>query len=207
MDNISLTSDIFVSSVVLEGAGVRLEPSHSSHDDDLREALQSGSLDNLWFTTVPTPSGLTKERQRRETLAELGQMVSFVVIDKACNIAIGMTTYMNIDHVNRRLEIGSTWYRSSSQRTGINTETKFLLLRHAFEDCQAIAVEFRTHALNVRSRRAIERLGAKFDGLLRQHMIMKNGTLRDTAVYSICDHEWPTIKAHLQWLLDRYHHD
>jgi N-acetyltransferase len=115
-----------------------------------------------------------------------------------------MTTYMNIDHANRRLEIGSTWYRKSVQRTGLNTECKLLMLRHAFECLGAIAVEFRTHVINLQSRRAIERLGAKLDGILRAHMVMGNGTIRDTAVYSITAADWPTIKAHLEFQVQRH---
>ena len=114
-----------------------------------------------------------------------------------------MTNYLNIDAVNRRVEIGGTWYRESAQRTGINTECKYLMLSHAFEELGCNAVEFRTHYINQRSRRAIERLGAKFDGILRAHMIMPNGTLRDTAVYSIIAPEWPTIKAHLVWHMEK----
>jgi len=125
------------------------------------------------------------------------------VIDTANGKAIGMTNYLNIDAANRRVEIGGTWYRASAQRTGVNTECKYLLLRHAFETLDCNAVEFRTHYINQRSRQAIERLGAKLDGILRAHMIMPNGTLRDTCVYSIIAPEWPTVKAHLDWLMAR----
>ena len=130
-------------------------------------------------------------------------MVPFAILD-AAGRAVGMTTYMNIDHTNQRLEIGSTWYRKSVQRTGLNTECKLLMLRHAFEDLDAIAVEFRTHVINHQSRRAIERVGAKLDGILRAHMKMANGTLRDTAVYSIIAPEWPTVQAHLTHQLTRH---
>lgn len=130
-------------------------------------------------------------------------MLPFAVIDRSDGAAVGMTTYMNIDAANRRLEIGSTWYSRRVQRTALNTECKLLLLRHAFEMLGCIAVEFRTHILNVASRRAIERLGAKLDGVLRQHMVMPNGSLRDTCVYSIIAPEWPTVRAHLGWQLER----
>ena len=110
---------------------------------------------------------------------------------------------MNIDSVNRRLEIGSTWYRQSVQRSPVNTECKLLLLKHAFEKLDCIAVEFRTHFVNIQSRRAIERLGAKLDGILRSHMVMENGTVRDTAVYSIIAPEWPMVEAHLSWQLEK----
>ena len=130
-------------------------------------------------------------------------MLPFAIIERASGKAVGMTTYMDIDAANRRLEIGSTWYRRSVQRTPINTECKLLLLRHAFEELDCIAVEFRTHFMNAQSRRAIERLGAKFDGVLRSHKIMANGTLRDTAVYSITSAEWPAVKANLEWQLEK----
>ena len=116
---------------------------------------------------------------------------------------VGMTTYMNIDHVNQRVEIGSTWYAKSVQRSGVNTECKRMLLGHAFDTLGAIAVEFRTHFLNRQSRAAIERLGARLDGILRAHMVMPNGTLRDTAVYSITATDWPAIRAGLDWTLSR----
>jgi RimJ/RimL family protein N-acetyltransferase len=129
-------------------------------------------------------------------------MLPFTVQD-ANGRTVGMTTYMNIDASNRRVEIGSTWYARSVQRTGLNTQCKRLLLGHAFETLGCIAVEFRTHRLNTQSRRAIERLGAQLDGILRAHQISPNGTLRDTAVYSITAAEWPTVRAHLDWQLAR----
>ena len=130
-------------------------------------------------------------------------MLPFTVIDNATGRPAGMTTYMHIDAVNKRLEIGSTWYRKGVQRTAVNTEAKRILLGHAFEQLQCIAVEFRTHFLNQQSRRGIERLGAKLNGVLRSHQRMANGTLRDTCVYSIVAPEWPAIMAHLDWQLAR----
>jgi RimJ/RimL family protein N-acetyltransferase len=127
-------------------------------------------------------------------------MLPFTVLDASGKPA-GMTTYMNVDAANRRVEIGSTWYRAAVQRTAVNTECKLLLLTHAFETLDCIAVEFRTHVLNSQSRRGIERLGAKQDGILRNHSIMPNGTMRDTVVYSIIAGEWPTVKTHLNWQL------
>jgi RimJ/RimL family protein N-acetyltransferase len=129
-------------------------------------------------------------------------MLPFTVLDAAGTPA-GMTTYMNIDAANRRVEIGSTWYAQRVQRTPLNTECKLLLLGHAFDALDCIAVEFRTHRFNTQSRRAIERLGAQLDGILRAHQRSPNGTLRDTAVYSITAAEWPTVKAHLDWQLER----
>jgi RimJ/RimL family protein N-acetyltransferase len=129
-------------------------------------------------------------------------MLPFTVLDADGRIA-GMSTYMNVDAAHRRVEIGSTWYAQRVQRTPLNTQCKLLLLGHAFEVLDCIAVEFRTHRLNTQSRRAIERLGAQLDGMLRAHQIGPNGTLRDTAVYSITAAEWPTVKTHLQFQLER----
>lgn len=174
-----------------------------AHEPDLVEAAADGELHRLWYTRIPKPDGMKTEIERRLALRKQGSMLPFSVIDLASDKAVGMTTYMNIDAANRRLEIGSTWYRKSVQRSPINTECKLLLLQHAFEKLDCIAVEFRTHFINAQSRRAIERLGAKFDGLIRSHMIMANGTVRDTAVYSITQSEWPTVKANLLWQLEK----
>ena len=182
--------------VTLSGQQVTLAPLSQNHADDLAEASADGNLSRLWYTMIPAPAGVPDEIDRRLALQEAGSMVPFAILD-AMGRAVGMTTYMNIDHVNQRLEIGSTWYRKSVQRSGLNTECKLLMLRHAFEDLDAISVEFRTHVINHQSRRAIERLGARLDGILRAHMRMANGTIRDTAVYSIIAAEWPMVKAHL----------
>lgn len=182
--------------VTLSGQQVTLAPLSQNHADDLAEASADGNLSRLWYTMIPAPAGVPDEIDRRLALQEAGSMVPFAILDSAGR-AVGMTTYMNIDHTNQRLEIGSTWYRKSVQRSGLNTECKLLMLRHAFEDLDAISVEFRTHVINHQSRRAIERLGARLDGILRAHMRMANGTIRDTAVYSIIAAEWPMIKAHL----------
>jgi N-acetyltransferase len=174
-----------------------------AHEQDLVEAAADGELHRLWYTMIPKPEGVRAEIERRLDLRKKGSMLPFSVIDRSSGKAIGMTTYMNIDQASRRLEIGSTWYRGSAQRSPANTECKLLLLRHAFEQLDCIAVEFRTHFINTQSRRAIERLGAKLDGILRSHMIMDNGTIRDTAVYSIIQPEWPTVKANLLWQLEK----
>jgi RimJ/RimL family protein N-acetyltransferase len=183
--------------VTLNGTHADLVPLATDHTDDLRTAAADGDLHRLWYTTIPEPDQVRKEIDRRLCLLEGGGMVPFAVIDAKTRNAVGMTTFMNIDHANRRLEIGSTWYSRTAQRTPVNTECKLLLLRHAFEVLDAIAVEFRTHLMNQQSRRAIERIGAKLDGVMRSHMIMANGTLRDTAVYSITAAEWPTVRANL----------
>jgi len=188
--------------VTLGGQHARLEPLNQSHAEGLQAAARDGELWKLWYTSVPSPDGMAVEIERRLGLHAKGSMLPFTVIDAAGRIA-GMTTYMNIDSVNRRVEIGSTWYGASHQRTGLNTECKFLLLAHAFESLDCIAVEFRTHRLNQQSRRAIERLGAQLDGILRAHLRAADGTLRDTAVYSITAAEWPTIKTHLLWQMQK----
>ncbi len=183
--------------LVLQGQHARLEPLRADHASALSEAVQDGQLWKLWFTTIPTPAGMADEVQRRLDLQTSGSMLPFVVFSVTDGRLAGMTTYMNIDRKNRRLEIGSTWYRQSLQRTGLNTECKRMLLGHAFEQLHCIAVEFRTHWHNTASRRGIERLGAKLDGVLRNHQVLPNGSLRDTCVYSITDSEWPAVRAHL----------
>ncbi|MGS5087798.1 GNAT family N-acetyltransferase [Hydrogenophaga sp. A37] len=196
----------FTTDTTLTDQHTRLVPLHAEHHDDLVEAVRDGELWNLWYTAIPTPEGMAAEIQRRLGLQRAGSMLPFAVLD-ASGKAVGMTTYMNIDAANRRVEIGSTWYRSAVQRSPLNTECKRLLLTHAFEALDCIAVEFRTHFFNHQSRRGIERLGAKLDGVLRSHQINKHpdaqGTLRDTCVYSILACEWPTVKAHLDFQLSR----
>ncbi len=189
--------------ITLQGVLATLEPLAQSHHDDLVEAARDGELWNLWYTIVPTPEKMREEIERRLKLQAEGSMLPFTVIDNASGKAVGMTTYMHIDATNKRVEIGSTWYRKSVQRTGINTECKFLLLRHAFETLSCIAVELRTNFFNHSSRRAIERLGAKLDGILRSRVLMPNGTRRDSCVYSIIDGEWPAVKAHLEWQMKK----
>ena len=149
---------------------------------------------------IPTPEGVPEEIDARLARHAAGSMLPFTLLTPEGR-AVGMTTYMNIDATHRRVEIGSTWVSPEVQRSGLNTEAKLLLLAHAFDDLDCIAVEFRTHAMNVQSRRAIERLGAKLDGILRNHTVMANGTLRDTAVCSILPHEWPVVRANLEWQL------
>jgi RimJ/RimL family protein N-acetyltransferase len=197
----------FAAPCTLTGAHVRLEPLRAEHHAALVQAVRDGELWNHWYTAIPTPEGMAAEITRRLDLQAKGSMCPFAVIDPTTNQAVGMTTYMNIDAANRRVEIGSTWYRQSVQRTPLNTEAKRLLLAHAFEQLNCIAVEFRTHFFNQQSRRAIERLGAKLDGVLRSHQInphpLSAGALRDTCVYSIIASEWPNVKTHLDYQLAR----
>jgi RimJ/RimL family protein N-acetyltransferase len=198
-------SGSFTSAVELRGQHVTLLPLNMSHVGDLVEAVKDGELWRHWYTLIPSPEKMGEEIMRRLKLQDQGSMLPFAVM--ASGKAVGMTTYMNIDAPNKRLEIGSTWYRANVQRTPLNTECKRLLLTHAFEQLQCIAVEFRTHFFNQQSRRAIERLGAKLDGILRNHAINTHpdavGALRDTCVYSILNTEWPSVKAHLDYQLHR----
>jgi RimJ/RimL family protein N-acetyltransferase len=199
------SSGSFTSAVELRGQHVTLLPLNMSHEGDLVEAVKDGELWRHWYTLIPPPEKMGEEIKRRLKLQDQGSMLPFAVM--ASGKAVGMTTYMNIDAPNKRLEIGSTWYRANVQRTPLNTECKLLLLTHAFEQLQCIAVEFRTHFFNQQSRRAIERLGAKLDGILRNHAINTHpdavGALRDTCVYSILNTEWPSVKAHLDYQLRR----
>ena len=189
--------------ITLFGSGVRLELLDPRHHDDLVEATEDGRLWTLWYTSVPKPEDIAAEITRRLDLFTHQSMLPFAVVEETSGKAVGMTTFMNVDAVNRRMEIGSTWYRDSVQRTGLNTECKLLMLTHAFETIDCVAVEFRTHFFNQTSRTAIERLGAKLDGVLRNHQISSNGTLRDTCVYSIIAAEWPTVKSHLTFQTTR----
>ena len=197
----------FAAPTTLSGTHVRLEPLHAGHAADLQDAVRDGVLWQLWYTAIPSPEGRAAEIERRLDLQAKGSMCPFAVIDPTTGRAVGMSTYMNIDAAHRRVEIGSTWYRRSVQRTPLNTEAKRLLLAHAFEQLNCIAVEFRTHFFNHQSRRAIERLGAKLDGVLRSHQInthpLSAGALRDTCVYSIIANEWPNVRAHLDFQLNR----
>ena len=186
--------------VTLTGSYATLAPLEARHAADLAEAAAEGDLWKLWYTAVPKPDAVPAEIARRLDLQEKGSMLAFAVLTPNGK-AVGMTTYMNIDAHNKRVEIGSTWYRKAVQRSRVNSECKRMLLAHAFEDLDCIAVEFRTHFMNRQSRAAIERLGAKLDGVLRSHQRTPDGSLRDTAVYSILPHEWPAVRAGLDFRL------
>jgi RimJ/RimL family protein N-acetyltransferase len=189
--------------VALRGKLVTLEPLRHDHHDGLVEAARDGELWNLWYTLVPKPEAMRADIDRRLALQDAGSMLPFVIIANATQRIVGATSYMNIEAEHHRLEIGSTWHAASAQRTGINTETKRLLLAHAFEELDCIAVEFRTHFFNRASRSAIERIGARLDGILRNHRRGTDGTLRDTCVYSIVAGEWPTVRTHLDYQLNK----
>lgn len=189
--------------IVLSDAHVELHPLHPDHVDGLIAAASDGELWRLWYTQIPEPDGMAAEIARRLELQAKGQMAPFTVMSPNSGRIVGMTSYMHIDAVNLRVEIGGTWYARSVQRGPLNTEAKRLLLARAFDDLHCIAVELRTHAMNQQSRRAIERLGAKLDGVLRSHQRTRNGALRDTCVYSITAAEWPTVRANLDWQIAR----
>ena len=190
----------FLQPVTLKGRHAALVPLSTEHLAGLQEATRDGDLATLWYTAVPSPEGMAAEIERRHGLEAKDTLMLLTRLDGNGRVA-GITTYMKVDGADRRVEIGSTWYAKRVQRSGLNTECKLMLLTHAFEALNCIAVEFRTHRLNTQSRRAIERLGAQLDGILRAHQISPNGSLRDTAVYSITAAEWPTVRAHLQFQL------
>ncbi|WP_020110372.1 GNAT family N-acetyltransferase [Rhodococcus sp. 114MFTsu3.1] len=187
----------FLQPVTLTNDVVTLEPLSHDHLEGLSDAVRDGELWNLWYTSVPRPENMAAEIDRRLGLLDAQSMLPFTVRRNDTGQIIGMTTYMNADAANRRLEIGSTWNAASAQRSGTNTASKLLLLTHAFEEMHCIAVEFRTHWMNLQSRTAIARLGAKQDGILRNHQRMPDGSLRDTVVFSIVESEWPAVRNEL----------
>lgn len=189
-----------ITPVTLTGQHVTLTPLTPDHAPALARAV--GDLHRLWYTAIPAPDAMTAEIARRLGLHAKGTMLPFTICTPG-GTPVGMTTYMNIDAATPRVEIGSTWISAQVQRGPLNTEGKRLLLSHAFDTLGCIAVEFRTHRLNTQSRRAIERLGAQLDGILRAHMRAPDGLLRDTAVYSITATEWPAIRRHLDWQIDK----
>lgn len=193
----------WATTAVLQGKHVSLEPLSLEHVAGLQHAARDGELWNLWFTSVPHPESASQYVEQALALHEQGKAMPFVVRD-ADGAIVGSTRYGNIEADHKRLEIGWTWYAERVQRTALNTEAKLLLLGNAFEVLGAIAVEFRTNWFNHRSRAAIARLGAKQDGVLRNHMLMADGTRRDTVVFSILDSEWPAVKNNLQYQLQRY---
>jgi len=192
----------FVPPVTLEGRHVRLSPMTRENAEGIAAALGEAAADgNMWeskVTSIPRPEGARAYVDTALAELDAGVSMPFVTIDRASGRTVGSTRFMNIEAPHRRLEIGTTWIGKSFQRTAINTEAKYLMLKHAFETLRCIAVDLRTHEKNVQSRAAIERLGAKLDGLLRNHRIMPDGRLRNTATYSIIDTEWPEVKARLE---------
>ena len=193
----------FTEPITLTGVHATLEPLTVDHHDALVAAASDGELWKLWYTSVPRPENMIAEIERRLDNQSKGTWLPFVIRRNDTGAISGMTNYLNIDAVNRRVEIGGTWNAKSTQRTGVNTECKLMLLTHAFETLKCAGVEFRTHFMNHQSREAIARLGAKQDGILRNHVMVPGVGHRDTVVFSIIDHEWPTVKHHLRYKLDR----
>ena len=193
----------FIEPVTLKGRIATLEPLAVVHGPELARAASDGELWRLWYTHIAPPERMHEYVATALDMRERLGAMPFVVRDNATGDVVGCTRYFNVDAANRRLEIGHTWYAKRVQRTGVNTECKLLLLGHAFEVLRCIAVEFRTHWFNHASRAAIARLGAKQDGVLRNHQLMPDGAKRDTVVFSIIDGEWPAVKQHLQFKLAR----
>ena len=193
----------FVEPVTLTGEHASIEPLGREHEEALSRAAADGELWRLWYTSVAPPEKMTEYIATALDMRERLGAMPFVVREKPSGDIVGCTRYFNVDETNRRLEIGYTWYSKRVQRGPINTECKLLLLTHAFEKLQCIAVEFRTHWFNHASRTAIARLGAKQDGVLRNHQLSADGSKRDTVVFSIIDGEWPAVKQHLRYQLER----
>jgi RimJ/RimL family protein N-acetyltransferase len=193
----------FVDPITLTGSHASIEPLGREHEEALQRAVADGELWRLWYTTVPTPEKVGQYIAIALDMRERLDAMPFVIREISSGEIVGCTRYFNVDATNRRLEIGHTWYSKRVQRGPINTECKLMLLTHAFEKLQCIAVEFRTHWFNHASRAAIERLGAKQDGVLRNHQVLADGSKRDTVVFSIIDGEWPAVKRHLCYQLER----
>ncbi|WP_105171139.1 GNAT family N-acetyltransferase [Pseudoalteromonas sp. T1lg24] len=187
---------MWIKKQVIEGQHVILEPLCLAHTEALSTAVNDGEHWRLWFANVPTPDSMDQYIAEAISQMEKGN-IAYAVRHKATNQIVGTTRYYGVDRENKRALIGYTWYANSVRRTAVNTECKYLLLKQLFEQSKAIAVEFRTHVKNDASRTAIERLGAKQDGILRNHQILKDGSIRDTAVYSILNTEWPNVKEQL----------
>jgi RimJ/RimL family protein N-acetyltransferase len=192
--------------IYLKGTLVTLEPLDFNHIDPLKEAVMDGELWKLWFASVPSPAEMSHYVAKAVENGGNGN-IAFAVRLNDANRVVGTTRFYNVDDKNRRPMLGYTWYAKSACKTGVNTESKLLLLEHVFEQKKAIAVEFRTHFFNQASRTAIERLGAKQDGILRNHQIMRDGSVRDTVVYSILQHEWPSVKNNLTNKLSLHRRD
>ena len=195
---------ITLAPVTLEGQGVRLEPLAKSHADELVAAASDGRLWELWFTAVPEPQRFAAYIDDALAGQTAGRMLAWVVRELGSGAVIGSTRYHDIVREIDRVEIGYTWYGASSWRTNVNTTCKLLLLTHAFEALGCRCVGLRTDNFNFRSQRAIEALGAKKDGVIRHHAARRDGTVRDTVMYSILATEWPDVKRHLELRLQRH---
>lgn len=195
---------MFLKEIELTSHSVTLMPLRREHADALVEAASDGNLWDLWFTSVPSSASINDYISTALAQQEKGLSLPFVIVAKHSDKIIGSTRFCNADPVNRRIEIGYTWYSKSYQRSSINSECKLMLLQHAFEVLDVIAVEFRTHWHNQKSRAAIARLGAKQDGILRNHQKMPDGAYRDTVVFSIINIEWAAVKKNLIFKMEKY---
>lgn len=195
---------MFLKEIELASHSVTLMPLRRVHADALVEAASDGNLWDLWFTSVPSSASINDYISTALAQQEKGLSLPFVIVAKHSGKIIGSTRFCNADPVNRRLEIGYTWYSKSYQRSSINSECKLMLLQHAFEVLDVITVEFRTHWHNQKSRAAIARLGAKQDGILRNHQKMPDGAYRDTVVFSIINIEWAAVKKNLIFKMEKY---
>lgn len=194
----------FVQPVDLTGdRWVTLEPLRREHVSEIAAAAADGELGRLWFTAAPAADSVERWVDARLAVQAPDSGLTFLV-RRHDGTLVGSSSYMSVDASNRRLEIGNTWYAASARRTGVNSETKLLMLEHAFDELGCVAVEFRTHFFNTASRAAIERLGAKLDGILRSHQLLPDGSRRDTVVYSILDVEWPAVRNNLRYRLSRH---
>ena len=195
---------MWLDEVKLRGSKVTLLPLESCHKEPLVGAASNGNLWELWYTDVPSPNTIDEYMKDALDQKNAGKALPFVVVENKSSQVIGATRYHNLEPQHRRLEIGKTWYSKTYQRTSVNPECKLLLLTHAFESLHCIAVELRTHIANKASRGAISKLGAKQDGILRNHQIIRNGSYRDSVVFSIIESEWPMVKENLNARLEKY---
>ena len=193
----------FVEPVTLRDRGVRLEPLALAHEDGLRAAAADGELWKLRITSVPEPQDTRAYIEAALKMREDGNRFAFAVVEDATDKVLGSTSYHDIVPAVKRVEIGWTWYRQSVQRSHVNTTAKLLMMRHAFETLGCAVVGWRTDNYNFASQKAIERLGARKDGVIRHHAVRRDGTVRDTVMYSMTAGEWPEAKAQLLYLLDK----
>lgn len=197
----------WLNEIVLETELVKLIPLKLNHKEDLLIAAEDGNLSNLWFTSVPSQNNIDSYLEKAINDNKQDTGLAFVVIDKKTNKVIGTTRYTNATPEHKRLEMGYTWYSKSFQKTYVNSECKLLLLTYAFEELKAIAVEFRTNWYNFPSRNAILRLGAKQDGVIRNHQMLPDGSFRNTVIFSIIECEWQTCKRALKHKIEQIHHN
>lgn len=190
--------------ITLSGSLVRLEPLSHDHHDGLVEATNDGQMWTRWYTSVPRPEGIAQMIDERLRLKDEGAMIPFTTIRQSDDQVLGCTSFYDIQLAVPRVSIGYTWNRASTHGTGTNVESKLLLMTYAFETAQCAGVRYETSWSNQQSRAAIERLGAHLDGVLRADRLASNGALRDTVVYSILAHEWPSAKANLELRLARH---